>query len=384
MNIYFEPVNVNQWNIFENVSKIGHIEPFLAVKSMKKGDLVLFHVGSQNKKYKSGIYAYGIIVEAPYILKNSTEDYCNNKNTVNVRIDYISYSDAIISHKKTKEYTQQFRTAHKINESYYHEIFKVIDFQYMYDIETEKENNYTSKYCLMRRKLESVGFEFEKEQKSHRQNRKYNEFKFVNPLLINKFEIDGYSTRAQKFYLKALNDEVDSEIGFVVGSTSPLANLSVFPKPNSYDTYDNNPAWVNTDKNMAFDELLIAIEDYLEISNYFSDTIDETNDIYEGIKKQISINKYERSAVARSECIKYRGIKCTICGFDFEKVYGDIGKNFIHVHHIVPMHEIGAKYKIDYKEDLVPVCPNCHAMLHKKVNGKTLTIQELKEQIRNK
>jgi len=52
MNIYFEPVNVNQWNMFEKVSGVGHVEPFLAVKSMVEDDLVLLHVGSQNKKYK--------------------------------------------------------------------------------------------------------------------------------------------------------------------------------------------------------------------------------------------------------------------------------------------------------------------------------------------
>ena len=51
MNIYFEPVNVNQWNMFEKVKDIGHIEPFLATKSMQIGDIVVLHVGQQNAKY---------------------------------------------------------------------------------------------------------------------------------------------------------------------------------------------------------------------------------------------------------------------------------------------------------------------------------------------
>lgn len=42
MNIYFEPVNVNHWNIFEKVKNIGHIEPFLATKSMQIGDIVAY------------------------------------------------------------------------------------------------------------------------------------------------------------------------------------------------------------------------------------------------------------------------------------------------------------------------------------------------------
>lgn len=62
--------------------------------------------------------------------------------------------------------------------------------------------------------------------------------------------------------------------------------------------------------------------------------------------------------------------------FDF---YGEIGEGFIHVHHLTPIHQIGKEYKVNYKEDLAPVCPNCHAMLHRKINGNEPTISELKE-----
>ncbi len=63
MKIYFEPVNVNQWNMFEKVTGEGRVEPFLETKSMEEGDLVLLHVGSQTKQYASDIYAYGTIVK---------------------------------------------------------------------------------------------------------------------------------------------------------------------------------------------------------------------------------------------------------------------------------------------------------------------------------
>lgn len=92
----------------------------------------------------------------------------------------------------------------------------------------------------------------------------------------------------------------------------------------------------------------------------------EDNNLFEGTKKQILVNAYERSSQARQECINTYGYKCEICKFDFEKTYGEIGKNFIHVHHIKPLSEIDEKYKIDPIKDLRPVCPNCHAMLHKR------------------
>ena len=116
---YFEPVNVNQWNLFEKVKNIGHVEPFLATASMNVGDTMLLHVGSQNKNYESGIYAVGTIVKAPYILENSPQDYCNNKLTVNVRIDKINYSSPYITQEECKTFINQFRTAHKISEEHY-------------------------------------------------------------------------------------------------------------------------------------------------------------------------------------------------------------------------------------------------------------------------
>lgn len=115
----------------------------------------------------------------------------------------------------------------------------------------------------------------------------------------------------------------------------------------------------------------------------FPETIDSSSEIFEGIKKQVSVNKYERSSVARAKCIAAHGHICKVCSFDFEKVYGPIGKKFIHVHHIVPIHTIGENYKIDYIKDLVPVCPNCHVMLHKSINGKFYSIAELKEIVRS-
>ena len=96
------------------------------------------------------------------------------------------------------------------------------------------------------------------------------------------------------------------------------------------------------------------------------DEIKNPETVPEGAKKEIVVNRYERSLGARKKCIAAHGCKCAVCGMDFEKVYGDIGRGFIHVHHIVPISTIGKEYELDPVKDLVPVCPNCHAMLHKK------------------
>ncbi len=85
----------------------------------------------------------------------------------------------------------------------------------------------------------------------------------------------------------------------------------------------------------------------------------------EGAKSSITINAYERSAKARGACIAHHGVSCAVCSFDFEKAFGDLGAGFIHVHHIVPLSSIRDNYEVDPVTDLVPVCPNCHAMIHR-------------------
>jgi 5-methylcytosine-specific restriction protein A len=104
----------------------------------------------------------------------------------------------------------------------------------------------------------------------------------------------------------------------------------------------------------------------------------QTGPFSEGQVLSVAVNKYERNPEARAACIALKGCRCSICGFDFEKVYGPLGHNFIHVHHIVPLNQIGKNYVVDPAKDLIPVCPNCHAMLHhKKDDGTYPTVQEL-------
>ena len=103
--------------------------------------------------------------------------------------------------------------------------------------------------------------------------------------------------------------------------------------------------------------------------------------LYEGTRKQVYVNSYERNKDARDQCVKHYAAKCIICGFDFEKTYGKIGRNIIHVHHLKPLSEIGERYQIDPINDLRPVCPNCHVIIHKKTPP--YSIDEVMAMIKN-
>lgn len=108
--------------------------------------------------------------------------------------------------------------------------------------------------------------------------------------------------------------------------------------------------------------------------------LDSSTTFIEGAAVTISVNNYERNREARNKCIDIHGYDCSVCGFNFEKNYGNIGKEYIHVHHIIPIHTVKREYEIDPEKDLIPVCPNCHAMIHK--TNPPLSINKLKYRLR--
>ncbi len=99
----------------------------------------------------------------------------------------------------------------------------------------------------------------------------------------------------------------------------------------------------------------------------------------EGAVRRIYVNRYERDARARRACIRHQGTRCVVCGFSFEERYGELGRDFIHVHHLRPLAGRGATKRVDPKRDLIPVCPNCHAMLHRK--EPPLDVDELRQEV---
>ena len=95
----------------------------------------------------------------------------------------------------------------------------------------------------------------------------------------------------------------------------------------------------------------------------------------EGEVQEVVQNRYERNREARNKCIEAKGCRCAVCGMNFEEMYGEIGRGFIHIHHLIPISSIGKEYVIDPINHLVPVCPNCHNMLHRR--EPPYTIEEL-------
>lgn len=87
----------------------------------------------------------------------------------------------------------------------------------------------------------------------------------------------------------------------------------------------------------------------------------------EGDVTTVRVNRYERDPRARAACIAKHGTACAACGFDFEAVYGALGKGYVEVHHVEGL-AFGGRRETEPGEDLIPLCPNCQAMVHKGAN----------------
>ena len=127
------------------------------------------------------------------------------------------------------------------------------------------------------------------------------------------------------------------------------------------------------------------MQDYLVIANP-EESINENNifeeqeyvplNIVDGQSSTVKLTRYERNPKNRAEAIKIHGTTCLACGFNFNDFYGkELAKDFIEIHHIKPLSQ--GEYNVNPNTDLVPLCSNCHSMIHKeKIPPRT--VEEIK------
>lgn len=118
---------------------------------------------------------------------------------------------------------------------------------------------------------------------------------------------------------------------------------------------------------------------------YISDKIpenyqDSLESFSEGKPSKRYVTTYERNPKYRQQAIAIHGNSCAACGFNFGKFYGEYAEGFIHVHHIVPVSEFEKPKEINPETDLVPLCANCHSVVHRKKDN-TLSLTELRSLI---
>lgn len=128
------------------------------------------------------------------------------------------------------------------------------------------------------------------------------------------------------------------------------------------------------------DEVLPTLHElWAEVTRYYPEKLDESFYVEGGTSEGAKISFYttrcERDPKVRRAFLEGKHLKCEVCGFDFEAVYGKLGAGYIEVHHTKPVCE--GERITDINNDLVMLCSNCHKMIHRG-KGNILSIEELK------
>jgi 5-methylcytosine-specific restriction protein A len=131
----------------------------------------------------------------------------------------------------------------------------------------------------------------------------------------------------------------------------------------SYSTQDTEFASLAACLLDFFCLILLLLVDETEWNS--PEKVEETLGKYEGELSRVQVNKYERNRYNRALCLAYYGFECRGCDKVLEEIYGPLGANVIHVHHIVPVSQMGSSYRLDPIKDLIPLCPNCHTIIHR-------------------
>ena len=144
---------------------------------------------------------------------------------------------------------------------------------------------------------------------------------------------------------------------------------------SSEKDYENCP-YLRIRQDLNVPEGISSIPRYIKVTQNES-----SNFVFEeGKSYSVTLNRYERSKEARKRCIEYYGYSCSACSRKMDDFYGEIAKNFIHVHHLIPLSQIETGYLLDPIKDLRPVCPNCHSIIH--LRTPPYSIEEIKKIIK--
>ena len=182
-----------------------------------------------------------------------------------------------------------------------------------------------------------------------------------------------------------VRERIDSDFDTLYGVTNPDDVHSLWNKIKT----DPDLKVENAERSpVNYTEVLRLFENYLRRPSVkgnktiFSDNQEATTPelLSEGDLVELHLTKHERNRDLRKRCIEIHGWRCKGCGLDFKEKYGELGAEYIEVHHLYPISKTDGEHTVDPTTELVPLCANCHAMIHR-LKGVEMTIEKLRSHI---
>lgn len=228
----------------------------------------------------------------------------------------------------------------------------------------------------------SLGIGVTSVQLEYKESKKIREaLKNQNSLLLNKIKTmpSGFETStALNFRLQSGNTKnklaSNYEEGCVIAKYYSANKL-----PTDNELFKDVTNLLDTYQQVIYDSITASTKETAdELLEEFPSFVAETD--LRKMRHHMRIERDDRKLI--KEVKKRKGYVCECCGFDFEKVYGDIGKNYIEAHHKQPIHQLKGKViKLDAEKDFIVLCSNCHKMIHRLDDPSDL--EKLKKSLNN-
>lgn len=187
--------------------------------------------------------------------------------------------------------------------------------------------------------------------------------------------------RVNEFFRRCMGDPTFTSVYDCVDIDFLQDGLTKLMQNRDWTDYDKRHAGTLHNSLKYFISFLKTITSLEESNNksepHNSSPFVSPDEYHEGAEHYIHTIGYERNKNGKQKCLDHYGYVCDVCGMDFEKVYGEIGHEFIEVHHIIPLPQRGGDYILDPIKDLRPLCSNCHSMIHR--TNPLMTIEKFKE-----
>lgn len=170
-----------------------------------------------------------------------------------------------------------------------------------------------------------------------------------------------------------LDSSLDSFIDSLIGDDFYIPKVKKMEKVESV----KNPAQVSMEQETISEEKTTLqkestiktsepVKKQEQIEEFLEKDKDEANDSLEKLKK---------------ECLEYYGAICEICGFDYGYTYGEAFESKIDIHHVQGGREEELSPNTDPVQDLIPICHNCHLIIHSKTPS--YTVDEMRVMLKN-
>lgn len=188
---------------------------------------------------------------------------------------------------------------------------------------------------------------------------------------ILRKQASAYRDKLDAAQIESFSDLLDLNLNFIPKKTTARRLGLAYEAGNIISKFyprgsiPDNELLVNDLTNLL-DIYFMLFEQSSLLDTAANPIVDEEQDWFEDLSKYRIHRITERNRTLAKRVKQLQGYTCKACDFNFESWYGEIGRDYIEAHHILPISRLDkTKIHLDPIQDFTVLCSNCHRMIHR-------------------